>query len=78
MRKNLWNIMQKLPKKKYIEESILKFGKKDYISNEEFQKVFNVNEIFILAFNLKCILNILFGGNQSQNQNSSKYCYMNF
>ena len=74
MRKNLWNIMQKLPKKKYIEESILKFGKKDYISNEEFQKVFNVNEIFILAFNLKCILNILFGGNQSQNQNSSKYC----
>jgi hypothetical protein len=74
MKNNLWNIMQKLPKKKYIEESILKFGKRDNISNEELLKAFNVNEIFILAFNLKCILNVLFGGNQNQNKNSSEYC----
>ena len=72
MMKNLWNITQKLPKKQYIKESILKFGKRDDIPNEELQKVFNVNEIFLLAFNLKCIL-IFFEGNQYENKNSSKY-----
>ena len=29
--KNLWNIMQNLPKKNYIEELILEFGKRDNI-----------------------------------------------
>ena len=77
MKKNLWNIMQKLPKKKYIEESILKFGKRDNISNEEIQKVFNVNEIFILAFNLKCVIDILFLGSQDQKKNPSKYSDIN-
>ena len=70
MKENLWSIMQKLPKEKYIEESIVKYGENMEIPSEEIEKAFNVNEIFILTFHLKCILHLLFKGNQNQNKNS--------
>jgi len=70
MRKNLWNIMQKLPKEKYIEESILQYGENMEIPKEEIEKAFNVNEIFILTYHLQCILHLLFKGSQNQNKKS--------
>ena len=69
MKKNLWSIMQKLPKEKYIEDSIIKFGENMDIPSKEIDKAFNVNEIFILTYHLQCILYLLFKGND-QNKSS--------
>ena len=56
----IWNIMKKLPKKKYIEELIKQFRESNRIEEEEDLIIkFNINEIFILTFNLECILKFL-------------------
>ena len=61
MKKRIWNIMQKLPKKKYLEKIIIKYNNEnEEIDNDEIIKMFNINEIFILTFNLQCILQYLY------------------
>jgi len=59
MKKKIWDIMQKLPKKKYAEKIIAHFLENNTIDYEDLTKRFNVNEIFILTFNLQCIINYI-------------------
>ena len=59
MKKKIWNIMQKLPKKKYIENLIKQFEDNTNFEYDELFQKFSVNEIFILTFNLQCILSYL-------------------
>ena len=59
MKKKIWNIMQKLPKIKYIEKLIKQLGDNNIIDYENLLQIFNVNEIFVLTFNLKCIIDYL-------------------
>ena len=70
MKKKIWNIMQKLPKKKYIEKIIKQFGENNNYQNEDLFQKFNINEIFILTFNLQCILKYLHA-EEEQDQNMS-------
>ena len=77
MKKKIWNIMQKLPKKKYIEKAIKQYGVSDVFEYEELIKRFNVNEIYILAFNLQCILNYLNIEQEKENNNKDKIKELN-
>ena len=70
MKKKIWNIMHKLPKNQYIEKTIKQFGKKSKIEKEELK--FNINEIFILTFNLQCILNYIYGVEEQEKNKEKK------
>ena len=67
MKKKIWNIMQKLPKKQYIEKTIKQYGESVEIDYQDIIKKFNVNEIFILTFNLQCILIYLYPDSSQEN-----------
>ena len=59
IKKKIWNMIQKLPKKTYIRKLINKYIENKKIEEEDLIFKFSINEIFILTFNLECILKFL-------------------
>ena len=59
IKKEIWNILENLPKQKYSELLINKFDAQKGIKEEEFKKIIGFDEIFILTYNLQCLIQFL-------------------
>ena len=56
----IWNTLLKLPKNFYFNNHLKKYGEKEIINEEELHKVFNIKEIYLFTYYLKCLENFLF------------------
>ena len=59
-KKKFWNFISKLPKHYYFENKIKKLGEKEKVNEEEMKSIFNIQEIYLLTYSLKCIFYVLF------------------
>ena len=58
-KEKIWNIILRLPKHIYFEKYLKKYGDEEKIEEEELSRIFNINNIFIFSYYLKCILGFL-------------------
>ena len=70
IKKDIWNILENLPKNKYTEILINKFNTQNTIINTEFKEIINFEEIFVLTFNLQCFISFL--SNDLQEKDAEK------
>ena len=59
IKKEIWDILEKLPKQKYTEILINKFDIKKTIEEDELNEIINFDEIFVLTYNLQCFISYL-------------------
>ena len=59
IKKEIWNILDNLPKGKYSEILINKFDIKKTINDEDLKDIINFDEIFVLTYNLQCLISYL-------------------
>ena len=59
IKKEIWNILDNLPKQKYSEILINKFDIKKTINDDDLKEIINFDEIFVLTYNLQCLISFL-------------------
>ena len=70
IKKDIWNILENLPKNKYTEILINKFNTQNTIINTEYKEIINFEEIFVLTYNLQCFISFL--SNDLQEKDAEK------
>ena len=55
IRQKIWNILYKLPKHIFINNEIKKYGEENIIEENYLKKIFNIKEIYIFTYTLKCL-----------------------
>ena len=53
-KKQIWNIISKFKKDLYF-NNIKKYGEKENLDENEIKKIFNINELYIFIYSLRCI-----------------------
>ena len=59
IKKEIWNILENLPKQKYTELLIKKFDIKKPMEEDDLNEIINFEEIFVLTYNLQCFISYL-------------------
>ena len=59
IKREIWNILEKLPKQKYIELLINKFDIENNLQGDDIKEIINFDEIFVLTYNLQCFISYL-------------------
>ena len=59
IKKEIWNILENLPKQKYTELLINKFDVRKSITDDDLKDIINFDEIFVLTYNLQCFISFL-------------------
>ena len=65
-KENIWNILMQLPRLFYFKNNLGKYGTNEKIEEQELTKIFNINNIYIFTYYLKCIYIFLEDKNKSK------------
>ena len=73
IKKELWNILEKLPKQKYTELLINKFDSKKSMNIDDLKEIINFDEIFVLTYNLQCFISFLSSDSEEKDVEKVKH-----
>ena len=66
IKKEIWNILENLPKQKYAEILINKFDIKKTMEDKDIKEIVNFDEIFVLTYNLQCFISFLYSDSEEK------------
>ena len=75
-KQKIWSMISKLPKNYFFVNKIKKFGNKEKRTEPEIKEIFDIKEIYIMTYSLRCIYYFLFDKKNKNNEVINKNEYI--